>query len=166
MFMTTSTPDAGIRRRLAGGIVPGSHWEPEQEETTFEEFLQAWRENVAQIRHLAETHLYNSQGSLTFEDLWMHRLLVSKNIFEMQFGIIQYFGEKFLEEPIDAPLPPLLEEVEKEISALVDILHQWHGSPEAQADLPEEFLKSMDEALNGETEDFDHGLDARLAAAK
>ncbi len=165
MVATEYMPGTGGRHRLTGGIVPDSPWELKQEEPTFEELLQDWRENVAQIKEVAAARLYDSEGDICLGDLWMHRFLVSKCIFEMQGIVINRFA-KLLGESIDTPLPPVLEEVEKEIAELVDLLHQWHGSPETQADIPEEFIQSMKEAMNGETEDFDLGFHARLAAAK
>lgn len=164
MVTTAFMSDAGVRHRLAGGIVPDSPWEPKKEEPSFEEQFREWREAVSQIKEVAASRLYDSEGEICLGDLWMHRFRISEFICDLQMLMVKHFGNN-MGLPFDTPLPAL-EEAEKEITALVDLLHQWHGSPETQADLPEEFLKSMDEALSGKTEDFDHGFHARLAAAK
>ncbi len=157
------TPGAGTRR-FAGGVIPDSPWEPKKEEPTFEEQFLEWREAISQIKEVAASRLYHSEDEICLGDLWMHRFRISESICELQMLILKHFGSK-TDLPFDTSVPAL-EEAEKEITALVDLLHQWHGSPETQTDIPEEFLESMKQAMNGETEDFDQGFHARLASAK
>lgn len=144
-------------------------WAPPKEEPkepTFEELYEEWCSDVQHLKKVAATNLYDSADPLTIGDLWMHRLLVSQSIVEIQAYILNFFGPNLSVEALDSKLPPEIQKIETQITELVDLLHQWHGSPGAQLDLPEDFCESMEEALSGNVEDFDQGLHARFGGTK
>ena len=136
------------------------------EEPSFEEVYGAWLEAIRDLKEIAAANLYECEEVLTHGDLWMHRLLFVQRIMDIQIYILKYFGEDFAGKEIDSPLPNLLAKVEEQIMELVDTLHEWHGSPQSQSDMPAEFIESMEEALMGDVKDFDQGIHARFGGIK
>jgi len=177
MVTKSITSDLRTRRGAFRGetrsIIPPSPeldaWDLRKDEAevpSFEEIHKDWYESLLDLKKTANSNLYERVDALTHGDLWMHRLLVTQSIMEIQLHILSNFGEVFAGKEIDTPLPKLLAEVENEITELVDTLHEWHGSPQSQDGVPEEFINSMVDAVNGNVEDFDEGLHARSGGTK
>ena len=138
----------------------------EPKSPSFEQIYEEWSESLLAVKETAKANLYDCAEALTHGDLWMHRLLITQSILDIQLQILDKFADDFAGKEFDARLPELLTLVEKEIAELVDTLHEWHGSPQNQGGVPVEFINSMEEAVSGNVEDFDRGLHDRSGKLK